>query len=121
MRQHLGQTQNPYTITGTVNPRDAFESSLPYLKKALDGAKNEAEVQAVFVSYQQTVFSPLENVGLWPTVEDAETDMARVYALVTARQAAVNGFLGLPTTTWLLIGAGAAAGWYFWKRSKSGM
>lgn len=122
MRQHLGYSIiGGVTFTGTSNPRAAFESSFAFLKKALSQATNEMEIQAVFESYQATVVLPVEKAGLWATAEEAEKDMERVYALVNARLAAVNGFLGLPTSTWLLIGAGAAAGWWFWKRSKRGM
>jgi hypothetical protein len=122
MRQHLGQAPDPELFRQTWdradNSRSIFETSLSRLKEALAMAKDEAGVQNVFLSYQTAIVLPLEKAGLWATAEAAEKDMARVYALVNARVAAVNGFLGLPALTWLLIGAGAAAGWWFWKRSK---
>lgn len=131
MRQHLGhhglaQAPDPSLVLvggGGLSHgdlRSVFEAYLKDLKAKAAAAQTEADLERL-ASAVAIEFAVFQRADLWRTQEEAAKDNARVQAILNARLAQLRGFLGLSTTTWVLIAVGVGAGWYFWKKSSRPM
>lgn len=97
--------------------RNAFEARLNALGIELANAVTEAQVEAAMAQFALE-FQAFQAAHLWGSEAEMMKDMDRAQKMGLARLSSLKGFLGQSITTWLLIGAGALAGWYFWNKSK---